>query len=145
MTQLNGAIKYANAEKRFGFITPDSDQPAVYFAFDQLRGSATRTPRTGEPVVYEVGTGARGPIATTVYNMADPLACEDYEADQDTAARLQATRQAAQSAQATFKAQLIEKNRQWHAARNGSADTSADDDKFAYAEDMKSEASGIFY
>lgn len=116
--QFNGSIKYVSPSKRFGFITPAvSGKPDIFFSFDQLRGHASRPPRIGEKVVYEEGSSKRGPICTTVYNMADPLACEDYLADLQTAQRLAAAKQLAMEGQKAFLANLIERNKAWHAAR----------------------------
>lgn len=116
--QSNGTIKYVNSEKRFGFIAPSvSGKPDIFFSFDQLRGNAARIPVKGEKVVYEEGTGKRGPIATTLYNLSDPLACEDYTNDLETAKRLETSKQSAHEGRKAFTADLIERNRQWHAAR----------------------------
>lgn len=119
--QFNGAIKYVNPSKRFGFITPSvSGKPDIFFSFDQLRGNAARLPQRGEKVVYEEGSSKRGPVCTTVYNMADPLACEDYLADLETAQRLAAAKQLAMEGQKAFLADLIERNKAWHEARTPS-------------------------
>lgn len=119
--QHNGSIKYVNPLKRFGFIAPNvSGKPDIFFSFDQLRGRASRVPRIGEKAVYEAGIGASGPVCTTVYNMADPLACEDYLADLQTAQRLAAAKQLAMEGQKAFLADLIERNKAWHAARTPS-------------------------
>jgi cold shock CspA family protein len=118
MQQFKGVIKYVDASKRFGFITPSiKGRPDVFFSFDQMRGNAARTPIKGESVVYEEGIGKRGPIATTLYNMADPLAAEEHIADLETAQRLAAAKQLAMEGQKAFLADLIERNKAWHAAR----------------------------
>lgn len=112
--QFNGSIKYVNPSKRFGFIAPAvSGKPDIFFSFEQLRGNAARSPRRGEKVVYEEGSSARGPICTTVYNMADPLSCEDYLSDLKTAKRFEAQKQAAQQGRKEFTQSLYERNRQW--------------------------------
>lgn len=114
INQLNGTIKYVNPEKGFGFISPAvKGTPDVFFSFDQLRGNAARLPQRGEKVVYEEGVGKRGPVATTLYNMADPLAVEDYNADLETMKRLEAQKQATHQARKEFTLSLYEKNRQW--------------------------------
>lgn len=117
----NGTVKYVNPAKFFGFITPDvKGQPDLYFAFEQLSGDAARLPIKGDAVLYEQGIGKRGPVATSVYNMADPVAVENYECDQETVKRLQAAKQAAQEGQAEFRKALYERNRQWRAAQTPS-------------------------
>lgn len=116
--QLHGTIKYVNVSQGYGFITPAiAGTPDVCFFFDQLRGNAARMPQKGEKVIYEEGVGKRGPIATTVYNLADPLACEDHQADIETAERLQSARRKAAMDQLEAKARLIARNAAWHAAR----------------------------
>jgi cold shock CspA family protein len=120
--QFNGTIKYVNPSKGFGFIKCDTwGRPDVFFSFDQLRGNAARLPQPGEKVIYEEGSAPRGPVATTVYNMADPWACEDFAADCETGRRLAEAKQLAGEGQKKFMADLIERNRQWHAARMPSA------------------------
>lgn len=119
--QFNGSIKYVNPLKRFGFIAPSvSGKPDIFFSFDRLRGRASRVPRIGEKAVYEAGSCASGPICTTVYVLADPLAVEDYQNDLETSKRLDAMRQTAHEGRKAFTAALYERNRQWHAARTPS-------------------------
>jgi cold shock CspA family protein len=115
---LNGAIKYVNPSKGFGFIAPSvKGKPDVFFSFDQMRGNAARTPQKGETVVYEEGMGKRGPIATNLYVMADPMAVEDHKNDLQTAQRMADHWKQAHQERKAFTAALIERNRQWHAAR----------------------------
>lgn len=118
MDQSRGTIKYVNPAKDFGFITPaTAGQPDVFFSFGQMRGNAARLPNKGESVIYEAEIGKRGPVACIVYNLADPLAVEDLQMDQDAAQRMALAKQTAQAAQKAFTADLIERNRQWRAAR----------------------------
>lgn len=120
--QLNGTIKYVDSQKGFGFITPAiKGTPDVFFSFDQLRGNAARIPVKGEKVIYEEGIGKRGPIATTLYNMADPLAVEDLKADTETAQRLEVQRQQAHAGRKEFTLSLYERNRQWRERAAASA------------------------
>lgn len=120
--QFNGSIKYVDPFKRYGFITPScAGAPDIFFSFDQLRGHASRIPRIGEKVIFEKGMSRRGPVCLTVYNMADPLAEEDYERDIETAKRLEAHKLAAQAGQKAFREALYERNRQWRAAHTPSA------------------------
>lgn len=117
--QLQGSIKYINVSQGYGFITPAiSGQPDVCFFFDQLRGNAARMPLKGEKVIYEEGMGKRGPIATTVYNLADEQACKEYQSDLEAHERFASSKRKAALEQIESTARLIEKNRQWHAARS---------------------------
>jgi cold shock protein len=118
--QRNGSIKYVNTVKGFGFITPDiTGTPDVCFFFDQLRGNAARVPLKGERVVYEEGIGKKGPIATTVYVLADEQACQEYQADLEAHERFAAQRRKAALDQIESTARLIARNAAWHAARKG--------------------------
>jgi cold shock CspA family protein len=112
--QRNGTVKFVDSSRQFGFIKPDlKGAPDVFFSFDQMRGNAARIPAKGEKVIYEEGIGKRGPIATTLYNLSDPLAVEDHKADLETAQRLAAQAQAAHAARKEFTLSLYERNRQW--------------------------------
>lgn len=118
----NGTIKYVNPAKGYGFITPSiKGTPDVFFSFDQMRGNAARTPIKGESVVYEEGIGKRGPVATTLYVLADALAAEDLARDTEAAERYEAQKQATQQARKEFTLSLYERNRQWRERAAASA------------------------
>jgi len=61
----NGTVKWFNAEKGFGFITADDGQD-VFVHYSAIQMSGYRVLEEGQPVSFEVGTGAKGPQAEVV-------------------------------------------------------------------------------
>jgi CspA family cold shock protein len=62
MTQ--GKVKFFNAEKGFGFISPDDGEKDIFVHISEVEGGASL--QDGEAVEYEVGEGRRGPCAVSV-------------------------------------------------------------------------------
>lgn len=58
----NGTVKFFNATKGFGFITPESGAD-LFFHVSEIQGSE---PRDGDKVEFEVGEGQKGPCAVKV-------------------------------------------------------------------------------
>ena len=61
-----GTVKWFNAEKGFGFITPDDSGPDVFVHFSEIQSSGYRSLDEGQKVSYTVAQGAKGPQATGV-------------------------------------------------------------------------------
>jgi CspA family cold shock protein len=61
-----GTVKWFNAEKGFGFITPDDGGSDVFVHFSEIQGSGYRTLEENQKVSFEVGQGTKGPQATGV-------------------------------------------------------------------------------
>ena len=57
-----GTVKFFNAGKGFGFITPESGAD-IFFHVSEIQGSE---PKDGDKVEYEVGEGRKGPCAVSV-------------------------------------------------------------------------------
>ena len=57
-----GTVKFFNAGKGFGFITPDSGAD-LFFHISEVQG---QQPVDGDKVEFEVGQGKKGPCATKV-------------------------------------------------------------------------------
>ncbi|MCD2157941.1 cold-shock protein [Rhodococcus cerastii] len=58
-----GVVKWFNAEKGFGFITPDGGGSDVFVHYSQIQGSGFKTLEEDQRVEFEVGEGAKGPQA----------------------------------------------------------------------------------
>jgi len=59
-------VKWFNAEKGFGFITPNDNGPDVFVHFSEIQGSGYRSLDENQVVTYTVTQGAKGPQATGV-------------------------------------------------------------------------------
>lgn len=64
-----GRIKMYNADRGFGFITPDNGTDDLFFHISDVRG--IDSPAPGVPVQYQVGEGRKGPAAVDVRAAAD--------------------------------------------------------------------------
>ncbi|MDF3935431.1 cold-shock protein [Pseudomonas citronellolis] len=60
-----GTVKWFNAEKGFGFITPESG-PDVFVHFRQIESTGYKTLEEGQRVSFIVTAGAKGPQAEQV-------------------------------------------------------------------------------
>lgn len=60
-----GIVKWFNAEKGFGFITPESG-PDVFVHFRQIQGTGYKSLDEGQKVSFIVTAGAKGPQAEEV-------------------------------------------------------------------------------
>ena len=54
-----GTVKWFNAEKGFGFITPDGGGPDVFVHFSAITGTGYRSLDENQKVTYTVSQGAR--------------------------------------------------------------------------------------
>ena len=57
-----GTVKFFNAAKGFGFISPDSGDD-LFFHVSEIQG---HEPRDGDKVEFDIGSGQKGPCATNV-------------------------------------------------------------------------------
>ncbi|MGW4484921.1 cold-shock protein [Amycolatopsis sp. NPDC004368] len=64
MTQ--GTVKWFNAEKGFGFITPDNGGGDVFVHYSEIQGNGFRSLDENARVEFEIGQGQKGPQATSV-------------------------------------------------------------------------------
>lgn len=65
MAHSKGTIKFFNAQKGFGFITPDGGGKDLFFHTNNVIGDA-HSLREGQKVSYEEAPGRKGPEATKV-------------------------------------------------------------------------------
>ncbi len=61
-----GTVKWFNAEKGYGFITPDSGGADLFVHFSAIQADGYRSLDEGQQVEFEVGQGAKGPQADQV-------------------------------------------------------------------------------
>jgi len=61
-----GTVKWFNAEKGYGFITPDNGGADLFVHFSAIQVDGYRTLEEGQPVEFEVGQGQKGPQAEQV-------------------------------------------------------------------------------
>jgi cold shock protein len=61
-----GTVKWFNAEKGFGFITPDDGGADLFVHYSEIQSSGFRSLDEAQKVTYTVAQGAKGPQATAV-------------------------------------------------------------------------------
>ncbi len=61
-----GTVKFFNADKGFGFITPADGGKDVFVHYSNISGSGYRSLESGQEVEFEVGSGQKGPEARNV-------------------------------------------------------------------------------
>ncbi|MCS4535944.1 cold-shock protein [Corynebacterium sp. HS2168-gen11] len=61
-----GTVKWFNAEKGFGFISPEDGSADVFVHYSEIDSSGYRSLEENQYVDYEVGEGAKGPQALGV-------------------------------------------------------------------------------
>ncbi|BDI23729.1 cold-shock protein [Herbiconiux sp. L3-i23] len=61
-----GTVKWFNAEKGYGFITVDDGGQDVFVHYSAIDMAGYKSLEEGQAVVFEVGTGAKGPQAEAV-------------------------------------------------------------------------------
>lgn len=65
MSKSKGTIKFFNAQKGFGFITPDNGGKDIFVHANNVLGDP-KSLREGQKVEYVEGPGRKGPEATDV-------------------------------------------------------------------------------
>ncbi len=61
-----GTVKWFNAEKGYGFITPDDGGEDLFVHHSNIAMEGFRALDEGQKVEYEVGQGRKGPQANNV-------------------------------------------------------------------------------
>ena len=65
-----GTVKWFNAQKKFGFITPDGGKKDIFVHASNIE-NLDRALEEGERVEYEIGEGAKGPEAKNVRSLQE--------------------------------------------------------------------------
>ena len=63
---VQGTVKWFNAEKGYGFITPQDGSPDVFVHFSAIAAEGYRSLDEGQKVEYDVTQGQKGPQAEQV-------------------------------------------------------------------------------
>jgi CspA family cold shock protein len=61
-----GTVKWFNAEKGYGFITPDGGGPDLFVHHSAIQEKGFRTLQENQRVNFEVTEGQKGPQAANV-------------------------------------------------------------------------------
>ena len=61
-----GKVKFYDAEKGFGFITPDDADGDVFVHYSEIQSGGFRTLEENQRVEFEIGQGQKGPQAENV-------------------------------------------------------------------------------
>ncbi len=62
----DGTVKWFNASKGYGFLTPDDGSKDVFVHFSAIDGSGYRELAEGQRVQFETEQGPKGPQAKSV-------------------------------------------------------------------------------
>ncbi|HAN73250.1 MAG TPA: cold-shock protein [Planktothrix sp. UBA8407] len=66
MARMQGQVKWFNAEKGFGFITPADGSKDVFVHFSAIQSGSFKTLDEGQRVEFEIEPGQKGPSAVNV-------------------------------------------------------------------------------
>jgi len=61
-----GTVKWFNAEKGFGFITPDDGSPDLFVHYSTIQAAGYKSLEENQKVEFEVTQGQKGPQAANV-------------------------------------------------------------------------------
>ena len=62
-----GKVKWFDAKKGFGFVTPDDGSEDLFVHFSNIEADGFKSLLEGQDVEYAVGEGRKGPQATNVH------------------------------------------------------------------------------
>lgn len=63
----SGTVKWFNAEKGYGFITVEGGGEDVFVHYSAIDMAGYKVLAEGQQVVFEIGTGSKGPQAEGVH------------------------------------------------------------------------------
>ncbi|GKN08833.1 MULTISPECIES: cold shock protein CspG [Klebsiella pneumoniae complex] len=68
--KMTGLVKWFNADKGFGFITPADGSKDVFVHFSAIQSNNFRTLEEGQKVEFSIEKGAKGPAASNVVTLS---------------------------------------------------------------------------
>ncbi|HIA8557991.1 TPA: cold shock protein CspG [Escherichia coli] len=67
--KMTGSVKWFNADKGFGFITPDDGSKDVFVHFTAIQSNEFRTLNENQKAEFSIEQGQRGPAAANVVTL----------------------------------------------------------------------------
>lgn len=64
--KMTGTVKFFNAEKGFGFISPTDGSKDVFVHFSAIQSNGFKTLEEGQRVEFTIEQGQKGPAAANV-------------------------------------------------------------------------------
>jgi CspA family cold shock protein len=66
---MTGTVKFFNAEKGFGFISPADGSKDVFVHFSAIQSTSFKTLDEGQRVEFTIEQGQKGPAAANVVGL----------------------------------------------------------------------------
>ncbi|WP_421318621.1 transcription antiterminator/RNA stability regulator CspE [Aeromonas veronii] len=67
--KITGTVKFFNAEKGFGFISPADGSKDVFVHFSAIQSTSFKTLDEGQRVEFTIEQGQKGPAAANVVGL----------------------------------------------------------------------------
>ena len=67
--KMTGTVKFFNAEKGFGFISPADGSKDVFVHFSAIQSTSFKTLDAGQRVEFTIEQGQKGPAAANVVGL----------------------------------------------------------------------------